>query len=120
MFLAAAGLIRFPAPDASAPIRDAGFGFAGETTTGSSVPRFCPEAVCADAGLSALTNSSKARLSGSAEAERQCRFAEYGSVEEDGSAKRPQPRDRARSSQILKVDTVLLDGEYSNRQARLL
>jgi len=46
-----------------------------------------------------------ARLSGSAEPDSQFRFAE------DGSAKRPQPRESAEDSWISDIDTVLPDGE---------
>ena len=54
-FLAVTDLVRFPAPCASLPMRVAGFGFAGETMTGSSVPGFW--SACADADLSAATKT---------------------------------------------------------------
>jgi hypothetical protein len=85
------------------------FGFAGETTTGSIVLGACPlfKAVCADTGPSAPTNSENARLNGRAEPESQLSRDEC-------------PRDDAGSLQTLKIDKLLLDGEYPTRQARSL
>jgi len=93
----------------SVSIREVPVGFAGETTTGPIVLGACPlsEAACANTGLSAPINSENARLNGRAEPESQFSRDEY-------------PRDDAGDPQILRIDKLLLDGEYPDRQARSL
>ena len=109
VFRAATRLARFAPPWVSASLRDVPFGFAGETTTGPIVLGACPlsEAACANTGLSAPISSEKATLNDKAEPESQFGRDEY-------------PRDDAGDLQMLRIDKLLLDGEYPDRQARSL